>query len=167
MLVCFMVFVIRSNHVLDLLFRYGPFHQILTSSLILNSDYDGSGHKWKLNNDQRLVTILVHYCTDPNIFIFSQIQWKFPVWFFENIFRKWPYLDQYIFAGTTGTGALVYLIFASAEPQPSIIGDIETKSEEVEKDIHGDNKYVKEPLRNWWRNRYLSDAAKWDRIKTY
>ena len=32
-------------------------------------DYDGSSHKWKFNNDQRVVTFLVHYCTDPNIFI--------------------------------------------------------------------------------------------------
>ena len=68
--------------------------------------------------------------------------------FLSNIFQKWPYLNQYIFAGTTGAGALVYLIFASAEPQPSIIGDVETESEEVEKDIHGDNKYVKDQLRS-------------------
>ena len=69
-------------------------------------------------------------------------------------------MNQYIFAGTTGAGALVYLIFASAEPQPSIIGDVETESKEVEKDIHGDNKYVKEPLRSWWRNRYVFDVSK-------
>ena len=34
-----------------------------------NLDNDGSSHKWKFNNDQRMVTILVHYCTDANIFI--------------------------------------------------------------------------------------------------
>ena len=123
--------------------NFRPKYRVLNS----DSDYDGSGHKWKLNDDQRLVTILVHYCTDPNSFIFVQIRGEITC-DFPNIFRKWPYLDQYIFAGTTGAGALVYLILASAEPQPSIIGGIETESDEVEKDIHGDNKYVKEPLRN-------------------
>ena len=63
---------------------------------------------------------------------------------FRNILGKWSCLDRYIFAGTTGAGALVYLIFASAEPQASIIGNDELEPTEVEKDIHGDNKYVKE-----------------------
>ena len=72
-------------------------------------------------------------------------------------------MKQFISAGTTGAGALVYLIFASAEPQPSIIGDVERESEEVEKDIHGDDKYVKDPLRGerkvWDRSEHHRTAS--------
>ena len=88
MLAFFMVFVIPFSHVPDLLFRYGPIHKILTSSLINDSDYDGSGHKWELNNDKRLVTILVHYCTDSNIFISHKFYESFLHDFSRTFFKN-------------------------------------------------------------------------------
>ena len=45
------------------------FDQKVETELISYLDYDGSSHQWKLDNDQRVVAFLVHYCTDPNIFI--------------------------------------------------------------------------------------------------
>ena len=89
-----MDFVILSNRVLDSLFRYGHMHQILPNLMIFKalfwisySDYDGSSHKRKFNNDQRLVTVLVYHSTDPNIFIFTKIRWKLTRWFFENVLK--------------------------------------------------------------------------------